>query len=122
MSVAHVDRRRPADERGQALVLTLLVLTFLAISLGSVIFFTASNQRASHLQKAQQSATSLAEAGVNNAISILANPANGNALPTQAVMPSSEAAAIVAGDTKTGATAYQTGATVTWWGSYCDHS
>ena len=111
--------RQFADERGQSLVLALLVLTVLAVSLGSVIFFTAGNQRNSNIQKAQQVATSLAEAGVNNAVSIMANPANANYLTTSAVLPSSEAAAIAAGDTKTGATAYQTGTTVTWWGN-CD--
>jgi hypothetical protein len=51
---------RFTDEGGQSLVMALLVLTFLAISLGTVIFFTASNQRTSNLQKAQQVATSLA--------------------------------------------------------------
>jgi Tfp pilus assembly protein PilX len=68
--------QRLADERGQSLVMALLVLTFLAVSLGTVIFFTASNQRSSNLHKAQATAKSLAEAGVNNAISVLANPNN----------------------------------------------
>jgi Tfp pilus assembly protein PilX len=71
-----------ADERAQSLVMALLVMTFLAVSLGTVIFFTAGNQRTSNLQKAQQVATSLAEAGVNNAVSVLANPANSNSLET----------------------------------------
>ena len=64
------------EERGQSLVMALLVMTFLAVSLGTVIFFTASNQRSSNLHKAQQVATQLAEAGVNNAVSVLANPNN----------------------------------------------
>jgi Tfp pilus assembly protein PilX len=119
---ARTARHRLADERGQSLVLTLLVLTFLAVSLGTVIFFTAGNQRSSNIQRAQQNATSLAEAGVNNAISILANPANQNALPTQSALPTTETAAISAGDTKSGASAYQSGTTVTWWGTYCNTS
>jgi Tfp pilus assembly protein PilX len=108
-----------ADERGQSLVLALLVLTFLAISLGVLMFFTAGNQRNANYQKSAQVATSLAEAGVNNAVSVLANPANGCCLEqtTSTVLPTSEAAAITAGDTKTGASAYQPGTTVTWWGS-----
>jgi len=86
-------RLRFTDERGQSLVMALLLMTFLAISLGTVIFFTASNQRTSNLQKAQQVATSLAEAGVNNGISVLANPTNSNQLEvpwgasTTAVLP-----------------------------------
>jgi Tfp pilus assembly protein PilX len=108
-----------ADERGQSLVLALFVLTFLAISLGVLMFFTAGNQRNAHYQKAAQVATSLAEAGVNNGVSVLANPANSCCLEqtTSTVLPTSEAAAITAGDTKTGASAYQPGTTVTWWGS-----
>ncbi|HKN64256.1 MAG TPA: hypothetical protein VJV76_08005, partial [Gaiellaceae bacterium] len=68
--------RRFAGERGQSLVLTLLVLFVLAIALSTVIIFTSSNQRNSSYQKAVQTANSLAEAGLNNAISVLANPNN----------------------------------------------
>ena len=68
--------RRFSDERAQSLVLALLVLTFLAVSLGTVMFFTAGNQRNSNYQKTVQLASSLAEAGVNNAVSVLANPSN----------------------------------------------
>ena len=118
---SRIHLRRLSDERGQSLVLALLVLFVLAISLGTVIFFTAGNQRNSNIQKASQEATSLAEAGVNNAVSILANPANANFLTLNTVLPSTEAAAISAGDTRTGATAYQTGTTVTWWGN-CDNN
>jgi Tfp pilus assembly protein PilX len=109
--------RRFGAERGQSLVLTLLVLFVLAIVLSTVVIFTSSNQRNSNYQKARQTAGSLAEAGLNNAISILANPANSCCLEQTDLMPSTEAAAIAAGDTKTGATAYQTGTTVTWWGN-----
>jgi hypothetical protein len=108
--------RRIADERGQSLVLALLVLTVLAITLGSVIFFTASNQRSSSYQKAAQVATSLAEAGVNNAVSVLANPANSCCLEqpwgsgTTAVLP----------DNSVSHPAYTTtypGGTGDWWGN-----
>jgi Tfp pilus assembly protein PilX len=106
-----------AGERGQSLVMALVVLTFLAISLSTVLIFTASNQRTSNYSKSAQVANSLAEAGVNNAISILANPNNSATVESSTLLPSTEAAAIAAGDTKTGATAYQTGTTVTWWGT-----
>ena len=78
----HLRLHRLTDERGQSLVLTLLLLTFLAIALGTVIFFTVGNQSHSNLQKAQQQAASLAEAGVNNAVSILSNPNNAGQLET----------------------------------------
>ena len=115
------NRLRPirllADERGQSLAMALVVLTFLAISLSTVLIFTASNQRNSNYSKSVQVANSLAEAGVNNAISILANPNNSATVESSTLLPSTEAAAIAAGATKTGATAYQTGTTVTWWGT-----
>ena len=38
----HLRLHRLTDERGQSLVLTLLLLTFLAIALGTVIFFTTN--------------------------------------------------------------------------------
>jgi hypothetical protein len=69
---------RLADECGQSLVLALLVLTVLAIALGSVIFFTSSNQRNSAYEKAVQVSRSLAEAGVNNGISVITNAAQTN--------------------------------------------
>ncbi len=78
---------RLTDERGQSLVLTLLLMTFLAIALGTVIFVTAGNQSHSNLQKAQQQAASLAEAGVNNAVSVLSNPANQGQLETATLLP-----------------------------------
>jgi Tfp pilus assembly protein PilX len=74
--IAGAPVRKFADERGQSLVLTLLVLFVLAIVLSTVIIFTSSNQRTSNYQKASQVASSLAEAGVNNAVSVLANPFN----------------------------------------------
>jgi Tfp pilus assembly protein PilX len=115
--IARPTVRSIRGERGQSLVLTLLVLFVLAIVLSTVIIFTSSNQRNSNYQKARQTASSLAEAGLNNAISILANPANSCCLEQNDLMPTTEAAAIAAGDTKTGGTAYQAGTTVTWWGN-----
>ena len=108
--------RRFSDERGQSLVLALLVLTFLAVSLGTVMFFTAGNQRNSNYQKTAQVATSLAEAGVNNAVSVLANPSNACCLeidptvdPVHAVLPGPAPATPRSGT--------YNGNTVTWWGS-----
>jgi Tfp pilus assembly protein PilX len=102
---------RFSDERGQSLVLALLVMTFLAVSLGTVMFFTAGNQRNSNYQKTAQIASSLAEAGVNNAVSVLANPNNSACL---AVGPGCTAPlpATSGVQKKT-----YNGNTVTWWGS-----
>jgi Tfp pilus assembly protein PilX len=91
---------RIGDERGQSLVFALIVLTFLAISLSTVMFFTAGNQRNSNYQKSAQLSTSLAQAGVNDAISVLANPNNSAILetqcgPTGAVLPCSASPASV---------------------------
>lgn len=83
---------RLADERGQSLVLTLLLMTFLAVALGTVIFFTAGNQRNSNLQKTQQVAASLAEAGINNGVSVLSNPSNQGQLETSTLLPGSASA------------------------------
>jgi Tfp pilus assembly protein PilX len=100
--------RRFGDERGQSLVLTLLVLFVLAIVLSTVIIFTSSNQRNSAYQRAAQTASSLAEAGLNNAISVLANPNNSCCLEQSNLMANSAAAATPK--------AY-TGGTVLWWGT-----
>ena len=82
MSVRRTPLRRFSDERGQSLVIALLVMTFLAVSLGTVMFFTAGNQRNATYQKTAQMAASLAEAGVNNGVSVLANPTNSCCLLT----------------------------------------
>ena len=51
--------RQLVDERGQSLVLALLVMTTLAIVLSTVIIFTSSNQRNANYQKSAQLATTL---------------------------------------------------------------
>jgi Tfp pilus assembly protein PilX len=84
--IARTLPRRFADQRGQSLVLTLLVLFVLAIVLSTVVIFTSSNQRNSNYQKAAQVASSLAEAGLNNAVSILSNPANAGNLETSTLI------------------------------------
>jgi hypothetical protein len=97
---------RLADERGQSLVLALLVLTVLAIVLGSVIFFTSSNQRNSAYQKSSQVARSLAEAGVNNGVSALTNAAQASSanLLSSTLLPTQ--------------TSSYPGGSVQWWGTF----
>lgn len=112
--------RRLSDERGQSLVLALLVLTFLAVSLGTVMFFTAGNQRNSNYQKTAQLATSLAEAGVNNAVSVLANPSNSCCLEIDPTVDPAHAVLPAPGQTPRSGT--YSGNTVTWWGSIATQS
>ena len=97
---------RLSDERGQSLVLALLVLTVLAIALGSVIFFTSSNQRNSAYEKAAQVSRSLAEAGVNNGISVLTNAAT------------TSSADLVSSTLLSTQTSTYPGGSVQWWGTF----
>jgi Tfp pilus assembly protein PilX len=106
--------RRLSGEQGQSLVLALLVMTFLAVSLGAVMFFSAGNQRNANYQKAAQVATSLAEAGVNNAVSVLANPSNSCCLE---VAPGSTGAVLPGPAPATPQSQTYNGNTVTWWGT-----
>jgi uncharacterized protein (UPF0333 family) len=96
---------RLADERGQSLVLALLVLTVLAIVLGSVIFFTSSNQRNSAYEKAAGVSRSLAEAGVNNGISVLTSAAQANS------------ANLISSTLLSTQTSTYPGGSVQWWGT-----
>jgi Tfp pilus assembly protein PilX len=63
--------RQLGDERGFALVLALAATVVLGITATSVIIYTTANQRTSHVSKGRISAYDLAEAGINNAASIL---------------------------------------------------
>jgi hypothetical protein len=64
-------RRLNRDEEGIALVLAILIMLVLAITLTGVIFITAAAARDAHRTNAGQRAYSLAESGVNNALSVL---------------------------------------------------
>ena len=95
-----------ADERGQSLVLALLVLTVLAIVLGSVIFFTSTNQRNSAYEKAAGVSRSLAEAGVNNGISVLSEAAQ------------TSSAGLISSTLLSTQTSSYPGGSVQWWGTF----
>lgn len=102
------------DEGGVALVMTMLVLVVLAISLTSIIYFTTSNQRTSHYQKASQVARALAEAGVNNGISIVSNPANANFRMNDGIHTPT---ALLPDQAHAYTSAYA-GGSVRWWGTF----
>lgn len=92
-------------EEGFALVLALGVVVVLGIVGTTVMVYASHNSTLSSRSSADQRAFALAEAGVNNAMSVLSNPSN-NAL-SSLLLPSSLATANV--------NAYD-GGYVKWWG------
>jgi Tfp pilus assembly protein PilV len=92
------------DEHGIALIMAMLILMVFAIALSAVIYFTSTNSRSASYTKAQQVAYNLAEAGINNQLSILFNPVNGADLLNPNLIPAQ------------GPKAYE-GGTVTWKGT-----
>jgi Tfp pilus assembly protein PilX len=86
----HLLRTLRHDQRGFSLVLALCSLSVLSLVIVSVITYTTQNQHNSDTSKASQNAYALAEAGINNAESILSAP-NNNALDS-ALLSSSPAA------------------------------
>src|SRR4051812_32577472 len=62
---------RLADEEGIALIAALMVLLVLTLGLTTTLSLTSSGQRAAVSDSARQRAATLAEAGINNAISTL---------------------------------------------------
>src|SRR2546426_5659639 len=73
------------DERGIALAIALGIMFVLGISATSAIYYTSSAQRSSSYSKGKQLALTLADAGINNTMSVLSQPTN-NALH-QNIMP-----------------------------------
>ena len=74
-------RTRLRDESGIALIMALGVLIVFTIAVASVIDYSTANQRRSHYNVSYQKSYVLAEAGINDAESVLSLPAN-NALTT----------------------------------------
>jgi hypothetical protein len=107
--------RRTQNEDGMALVMTLGIMLVLGILAVAVLSYTAAGQRTASRSSSGVSAYSLAEAGINNAMSILGNQKNaGNQslLPDNVVYPAN-------------ITPYDGGTTdplkppyVKWWGVY----
>src|SRR4051794_2158316 len=62
---------RLSDERGIALMMALGIMLVLAIALTTTIYLTSSSGRHANSSNAGQKSFALAEAGVNNAISVL---------------------------------------------------
>lgn len=88
------------DERGLALVLALGVMVVLSASSVVIVDYTTANSSSSAMSREKQSAFTLAEAGINNAMAVLSDPSK-NAMSTT-LLPSRTST-------------YQTGS-VTWSG------
>jgi hypothetical protein len=71
--------RRLKGEGGIALPMALGVMFVLTVSTTAAIYYTSTNARNAGYSKGKQTALSLAEAGLNNAMAVLSLPAN-NAL------------------------------------------
>ena len=76
------------EERGIALIIALGVIVVLSIAMASAIDYSSANSRNAGVSDRQNAAYSLAEAGVNNSMSILSLPTN-NALDKFALCPDS---------------------------------
>jgi hypothetical protein len=72
-------RRRIGSERGIALVMALGIMTVLATSSATAIYYTTSSSNQSAQGRTGQDAFTLSEAGINNAMAVLELPTN-NAL------------------------------------------
>ena len=102
---------RLLNERGLALPMALGISVVLMISVTAAIDYTVSTSRSSGLSTNRISAYALAEAGLNNALAVLNNPATDPL--QQASLPSSEASA---------GSQTITGGTVKWWGVLTGHT
>jgi Tfp pilus assembly protein PilX len=85
MSVRPGASGRLREERGVALVLSLVILLSFGIAVTTLIHYTTANTSSTSRQRADQQAYALAEAGLNNAISRLSaalDPRNPSAVPS----------------------------------------
>jgi len=92
-------------QHGLALPLALGIIIVLTISGGSLIYYSTANARSASGSKGNESAFSLSEAALNNAMAVLSNPVN-NALDPD-TLPNTEATA--------SSLPYENG-TAKWWG------
>jgi len=109
-------KERLADESGLALIMAIGILMVLTVSATSVITYTASGARGAKLDESGQRAYALAEAGINNALSILAKQGSDGA--GVGAQPGS------ANDPASTVTTYANGGTATWGASWnaTDHT
>jgi hypothetical protein len=99
---------RLRDERGIALIMALGILFVLTITLTTVIYMTSASARHAERSNAGQKAYGLAEAGVNNALSVLYETYSAGAVDYY-----------TPGDVLPEQTRPYDGGNVTWRGVYC---
>jgi Tfp pilus assembly protein PilX len=119
-------RKRLGEERGFALVIALAVTVVFSMTVVTVIESATSNSRSSDRSKGRISAYSLAEAGINNAASVLAksnaydphllHPQGSYAQADCASPPANPAGAPLLGNTCSSYTWSYDGGTTTMWG------
>lgn len=102
--------RRLRGHEGMSLVMAVGVLGVLSVSGSSVVYYTSSSVRTAQFSKQNASAYDLAEAGINEMVSILNNSPQNNAFNEYLLGKNPDGTL-----TKTVHT-YDTG-TVTWWGT-----
>jgi hypothetical protein len=95
------------EQSGSALIMTMGILAVLTISGTTMVAYTTSNARSSSYSKQNELAFSLAEAGLSNAMAVLANPDNDPL--KQSTLPMTEA---------TASTAMYEGGTAKWYGVF----
>jgi Tfp pilus assembly protein PilX len=101
------------DEAGIALVMALAFLIILGLTGFSLYAYTSANSRSASYSKSTDLATRLAETGVNEALSVLANPANNAFDSAGGMYPNQPFPSQASPRTST----YPSG-TATWYGSF----
>ena len=105
------------SERGQSLVVALLVMLLISILLAGVLTFATANQRTSAYSKSAQVATTLADAGINNATSVLAGAAVPGSPNNTKLIPDKNGNSTLLPTTAGVSSLNYSGGSVTWWGS-----
>ena len=108
---------RLSDESGIALAIAVGVMLVLSITVTSVISYTSAGARSTNISTSGQKASALAEAGMNNALSVLSSSGTDSVAmrpqPAYAGDPNATVTSYVGGGTATWGAAY-TAATRTW--------
>jgi len=65
-----------ARQEGIALIMSLGVLVVLTVAGGTAMYYTTANERSSQISRVDQTVFNLAEAGLNDSLALLSNPAN----------------------------------------------
>jgi hypothetical protein len=107
------------DERGQALVVALLVLILLGLLVPLVLSYAATNNRTASYSKSAQVSSSLAEAGVNDAANVLAAAAVPTSTNNKLLIPNLSCTSTLLPSTESAATSVSySGGTVKYWGYF----